>query len=101
MNDRGWTELARDLEQAIQIDAGGVVQITDLPRLKGRLIDDLVHRAAFAPDPAEQARARRLIWALAESSGIFPASIQELYQAMGKGRYRLHRPGHEYPGPDL
>ena len=87
MNDRGWTELARDLEQAIQIDAGGAVQITDLPRLKGRLIDDLVHRAALAPDPAEQARARRLLWALAESSGIFPASIQELYQAMGKGRY--------------
>jgi len=63
------------------------VEILDAPKIRKELIDDLIRLAVFASDPADRARARKVIWALAETSGIFPCSIQELYEAMGKGKY--------------
>jgi len=87
MSDMGWTELAQDLTKAIRVGPEGMVQILDGPRIQDKLIDELIHLAVLADDPADQARARKVIWALAEASGIFPASIQELYEAMGKETY--------------
>lgn len=88
MNGRGWNEITLDLKKAMQIHPDGLVQILDEQRLKRDLVDDLIHLGVFAVDPQEAIRARRIIWALAEASGIFPSSIQELYEAMGKGRYQ-------------
>lgn len=48
-------------------------------------IDDLVHTAVLAEDAAVRDLARTAIRAAAEARGCGPASIQTLYEAMGRG----------------
>lgn len=50
-------------------------------------IDSLVDAAVFAPDRQTKERRRQTIRELALAQGIFPASIQGLYEAAGKGLY--------------
>jgi fructose/tagatose bisphosphate aldolase len=54
--------------------------------LTGDRIDGLVEQAVFGDEPAKE-ESRRQIRELAESRGIYPASIQGLYEAAGKGAY--------------
>ncbi len=49
--------------------------------------DSLVERAVFDADEEVRERSRRAIRELAAAGGIFPASIQGLYEASGKGLY--------------
>lgn len=49
-------------------------------------IDSLVENAVFGGDDVKE-ESRRKIQALALSEGAFPASIQGLYEAAGKGKY--------------
>lgn len=48
-------------------------------------IDDLIYTSTFGKDEATQKEARRMIRAGAEGAGSGPASIQALYDAMGRG----------------
>ena len=48
-------------------------------------IDDLVHTSTFSDDEATRDRARALIREAAEAQGAGPGSIQNLYEAMGRG----------------
>lgn len=57
------------------------------PRPSGDAIDDLVGKAVFAADSQQREECRRTIQGLASAQGIFPASIQSLYEAVGKGLY--------------
>jgi len=50
-------------------------------------IDSLVTQAVFAADDRVREESRRSIREMAESAGIFPASIQGLYEAAGRGLY--------------
>ncbi|PJB51126.1 MAG: hypothetical protein CO103_00565, partial [Chloroflexi bacterium CG_4_9_14_3_um_filter_45_9] len=50
-------------------------------------IDSLVESAVFGTDNSAREDCRRKIRKLASSFGIFPASIQNLYEAAGKGLY--------------
>ena len=50
-------------------------------------IDALVKDAALAPDVQVKEKAQKAIRELASSRSIFPASIQGLYEAAGKGLY--------------
>lgn len=50
-------------------------------------IEPLVKEAALALDAQAKEKAQRAIRELASSCGIFPASIQGLYEAAGKGLY--------------
>jgi fructose/tagatose bisphosphate aldolase len=52
-----------------------------------RNIDKLIESAVFAPDENARDEARRTIRKQAEEKGIFPASIQALYDAAGRGEY--------------
>jgi fructose/tagatose bisphosphate aldolase len=54
--------------------------------LTGDSIDGLVGQAVFGDEPTRE-ESRRQIRELAESRGIYPASIQGLYEASGKGAY--------------
>jgi fructose/tagatose bisphosphate aldolase len=51
-------------------------------------IDVAIEAAVFAPEEEPRQHYRREIKALASSLGIYPASIQSLYEAAGKGLYR-------------
>ncbi len=51
-------------------------------------IDDMVIHAVFGADDQVRAEYRGKIRQLAESCGIFPASIQRLYEAASKGLYQ-------------
>ena len=50
-------------------------------------IDALVDEAVFAADSQLREKSRRTIRELAAAQGIFPASIQGLYEAAGQGHY--------------
>jgi fructose/tagatose bisphosphate aldolase len=50
-------------------------------------IDRLVELAVFGPDDRTREEHRRIIREMAAGYGIFPASIQGLYEASGKGLY--------------
>ena len=51
-------------------------------------VDSLVWDAVFGADNQVKERRRRVIRELASTLGIFPASIQDLYEAAGRGLYR-------------
>ncbi len=55
--------------------------------LTGDRIDGLVAQAVFGDEPTRE-ESRRQIRELAESRGIYAASIQGLYEAAGKGAYQ-------------
>jgi fructose/tagatose bisphosphate aldolase len=76
-------ELKQKCSKIIEID-GNDVLILDEVKLKGELIDDLIQTAVFASDQATQEAARWLIRRAGAALGIVSASIQSLYEAMGR-----------------
>lgn len=83
-----WFERVREIHDAFQGIAevrDGQVEILDAQRLRGDLWDRLAGTAVFAPDPEVRGEARWWIKAVALAAGIRPASIQDLYEAMGRG----------------
>src|SRR5258705_284639 len=61
------------------------VSVTNAAAISGELVDRLAWTAAFGADPEVKGTARWLIRSLAAGAGIRPASIHELYLAMGRG----------------
>ncbi|MBU1149786.1 MAG: class II fructose-bisphosphate aldolase, partial [Proteobacteria bacterium] len=76
--------LKKACEGALAVD-GGAVRVLDENRLRETLIDELIRTAVFAPAEEARAAARWLIRRAATASGIHAASIQGLYEAMGRG----------------
>ncbi len=64
---------------------GGDIEVLDEKRLRGTAIDRLIYNAVFSPNKEVLNEARRLIRSLANSLGIRPGSIHDLYAAMGRG----------------
>jgi fructose/tagatose bisphosphate aldolase len=77
----------RELSDAVK-PAGAVltdrVSITNPSAITGELIDRLAWTAVFGADPELRGTARWIVRSLAASKGIRPASIHDLYSAMGK-----------------
>jgi fructose/tagatose bisphosphate aldolase len=61
------------------------VSVTSPAAVSGELIDKLAWTAAFGADPETKGTARWIIRSLAAAAGIRPASIHDLYMAMGRG----------------
>jgi fructose/tagatose bisphosphate aldolase len=61
------------------------VNVTHPGAVTGELVDHLAWTAAFGADAELKGTARCVIRALAASQGIRPASIHDLYMAMGRG----------------
>jgi fructose/tagatose bisphosphate aldolase len=76
-------ELKSALSPALEI-AGDGVKIKDEGALRGELIDRLARSAVFG-DEQVRAAARWAIWAASQACGCASASIQGLYDAMGRG----------------
>ncbi len=65
--------------------SGDQVTVTNLQALAGDTIDRLAWTAAFGASTEVRGTARWVIRSLAASAGIRPASIHDLYLAMGRG----------------
>jgi fructose-bisphosphate aldolase class II len=57
----------------------------DPPSFRSMSVEALVRQAVFAAEPAKRDEAREAIRAAAAALGILPASIHELYMAIGRG----------------
>ncbi|MBP7765438.1 MAG: class II fructose-bisphosphate aldolase [Deltaproteobacteria bacterium] len=62
----------------------GDVRVLDEAKFQGQLIDDLIYTVVFSPDEAAKEAAAWLIRRGAAALGIWSASIQPLYEAMGR-----------------
>jgi len=69
--------------QGVLAIQGDQVEVLDEGKLRNDLIDTLVFTAVFSPQAETAATARRLIRQAAAELGIFSASVQPLYEAMG------------------
>jgi fructose/tagatose bisphosphate aldolase len=76
-------QLKKGCEAILAYD-GDDVRILDEASFQDKLIEDLIYTVVFSPDPAAQESAAYLIRRGAAKLGIMPASIQSLYEAMGK-----------------
>ena len=77
-------QLKKAYARILKLD-GSDVRILDEAKLKSELIDDLIYTAVFSPDQATREAACWLIRRAAAALGIMSASIQLLYEAMGRG----------------
>jgi len=60
------------------------VKVSNVDQVPGEVIDNLAATAVFGVDPEVRGTARWLIRSLASAAGILPASIHDLYMAMGR-----------------
>ncbi len=81
---RSINEVHNYLRGAVKETKTGV-EVTDEVRVQGAM-DRLMYEAMFNPDKAVSDEIKRLVVAAAKALGIWPASIQGLYAAMGKGQ---------------
>jgi len=72
------------LKGIIKVD-GGAVEVVDAGALRATGIDSLIYNAVFNTEASVRDEARRLIKGAASTLGVSSASIQGLYEAMGRG----------------
>ena len=82
-------ESTKDVFEAVKAAAtvsGDQVTVTDASAVTADVIDRLAWTAAFGATPDIKGSARWIIRSLAAARGIRPASIHDLYMAMGQGK---------------
>ncbi len=84
MPERNLAQMLESWRGALEVTPSGEVVVTDRRRLREEAVDGLARLAAFGAE-GDRERARAIIWEAARQSGIRPASIQPLYEAMGRG----------------
>jgi fructose/tagatose bisphosphate aldolase len=77
-----------DALQPVATVTGDRVNAAGAGTIPGDIIDNLAWTAVFATEAETRGHARWLIRSLAAAAGIDPASIHELYLAMGRGEVR-------------
>ncbi len=78
------TEMYEALKPAARV-AGERIDVSRPDAVPGEAVDALAFAAVFGATPELRGTARWLIRTLAAAAGIRPASIHELYMAMGRG----------------
>src|SRR3982750_1971134 len=81
-------ESMQDMVKGVSAAAEGTerdVTVTNPGAVSGAMVDALAWTAAFAATPELRGTARWIIRSLAANAGIRPASIHDLYIAMGRG----------------
>lgn len=78
-----YDQLKKGCESILAYD-GGDVRVLDEARFREKLIDDLIYTVVFSPDPDTQEAAGFMIRRGAATLGIMSASIQSLYEAIGR-----------------
>lgn len=77
------TELLDSLKGIVDMVAGEI-KVADKQKLKADAIDRMVYNAVFGNDEVKAA-SRWLIWETGQQMGVYPSSIQGLYEARGRG----------------
>ncbi|HEX2386615.1 MAG TPA: class II fructose-bisphosphate aldolase, partial [Candidatus Binatia bacterium] len=83
MRYQGVDELKSSLNGVIESDGKG--RVLDAEKLRSQTIDRLVFNGVFSEDAAVKQAARDAVRRSARALGIYPASILNLYQAIGRG----------------
>jgi fructose/tagatose bisphosphate aldolase len=81
---KNYEQLKTELQGILKTE-GPNVRVLDEKRLSGNIIDDLVQAAVFSHDNPTRDMSRWIIRRTGAALGILPASIQSLYDAMGRG----------------
>lgn len=84
MSTQALQTLMADLEGSVRVDDDGKVSVQDENKLRGAPVDTLAKKAVFG-EPQQLAAARWVLWELGQALGIYPASINGLYMARGRG----------------
>ncbi|MFN7916090.1 MAG: class II fructose-bisphosphate aldolase [Vicinamibacterales bacterium] len=82
-------ESVKDLSEAVKAAAtvdGDRMTVGNVAALAPAVIDQLARTAAFGASPEIKGTARWIIRSLAAAAGVRPASIHDLYIAMGQGK---------------
>ena len=82
-------ESVKDISEAVKPAAtvsGDAISVGNAAALSGDVIDRLARTAAFGATPEIKGTARCVIRSVAAAAGIRPASIHDLYIAMGQGK---------------
>ncbi len=87
MEGQGIRPLVESFRDLLVLSPAGELSLRAPGALKGEATDRLVERAVFGT-PGEAAAARWIIREIARIQGLLPASIQTLYEAMGRGEVR-------------
>jgi len=76
-----------DMEEYLKpfVETGDKVKVLDADKLRGEPIDRLVYNAVFHESAEQRGVTRALIKEISAQLGAVPASIQGLYDAMGRG----------------
>ena len=82
-------DLLSGIDGVLAVDPAGSISVQDTGTLRATVIDRLVATAVFADGAARDA-ARWIIRLAAAELGAWPASIQDVYLAAGRGEY-THR----------
>ena len=61
------------------------LEVTDEPRFRSDVVDELAFGAVFSADASVRDAARWVIWSASQALGCGSASIHELYRARGRG----------------
>jgi len=78
-------DLKASLSGILTLSVEGV-QIVDSDKFNKKTIDEIVYNAVFS-EPEVKEICRWIIWEYSHQLGIFPSSIQGLYEARAKGEY--------------
>ncbi|MBN2097561.1 MAG: class II fructose-bisphosphate aldolase [Candidatus Omnitrophica bacterium] len=79
-------DLLEKTKSAISISPD-ILRVEDKAQVKAKLIDELVYNLCLNESLEVKDSCCWMIWELANELGIFPASIQGLYQAKGEQKY--------------
>ena len=80
----GKEDLAQHLSGLVSLPNGSV-RLENADKLRGAPLDSLVKNSVLNPNGEVRGYCRHIIKSVAHELGIFPASIQNLYEARGRG----------------
>jgi len=80
-------ELKDGIRGVLEVQKEGV-EILDKERLRGKIIDNLIYTAVFSPEEDAKKAAYWLIRRSAAACGAYLSSIQNFYEAMGRGEVK-------------
>ena len=81
----GKEELTPHLNGIVNL-SNGSIHLENADKLRGAALDTLVKNAVLNPNGEIRGHCRHIIKSAAHELGIFPASIQDLYEARGHGK---------------